>query len=118
MKVPSTIITRRKPSSRKSWGPQLSHFLRWYVFSLLQRAEALADDIDRKADLSEAGCGEPSCMARAGSVGSEAEDGQRHRALGVPCFLETDEVSSFVSLKFGPWELDVETCRMPGNKHL
>lgn len=38
--------------------------------------------------------------------------------LGVPRFLETDEVSSFVRLKFGPCEFDMEPCCMPGNEHL
>ena len=84
--------------------------------------------MDRKAELLKAGCGEPTVMSQAGRVGSKpgegAEDGHGHRA--PLCALvpgdsvpgDSDEVSSFLRLKFGPCELDMGPYSMPDNKHL
>ena len=89
--------------------------------------------MDRKAKLLKAGCGEPTVMSQAGRVGSKpgegAEDGHGHRA--PLCALvpgdsvpgdsvpgDSDEVSSFLRLKFGPCELDMGPYSMPDNKHL
>ena len=79
--------------------------------------------INGKAELLKAGCGEPGIMSQAGRVSTKPDEGAKnghgHRAPW--CYLvpgDSDEVSSFVRLKFGPCELDMAPYSMPDNKPL